>query len=265
MIEIDIGPYMFSAGSFMVSWHGFFSFIAIVTAVFLVGRWAPMKNIDPDDIYSIAIWAVIGGILGARLVHVIDNLSYYSDNPAQIIAIWSGGIGVWGGILGGFIGGAFYSLIKGHPVGIIADLTAPALLVAQTIGRIGDIINGEHFANTTGLPWGFIYDHPATQALYARSGLNSLAPTHPAVVYEMLWDLAVFGIVWALGTRIRPPGMVFALFLALYSGGKFFISFLRLDNEWALGLREAQYVAILVMAVTIPLLVFKAKITRRSE
>ena len=116
MIEIDIGPYMFSAGSFVVSWHGFFSFIAIVTAVFLVGRWAPMKNIDPDDIYSIAIWAILGGILGARIVHVIDNLNYYSNNPAQIIAIWSGGIGVWGGILGGFAGGAIYAFIKGHPV-----------------------------------------------------------------------------------------------------------------------------------------------------
>ena len=175
MIEIDIGPYMFSAGSFFVSWHGFFSFIAILTAVFLVGRWAPMKNIDPDDIYSIAIWAVIGGILGARLVHVIDNLSYYSDNPAQIIAIWSGGIGVWGGILGGFIGGAIYALIKGHPLCTIADLTAPALLVAQTIGRIGDIINGEHCAKVTDFFLGFSWTHPLSAANDCSSGINILS------------------------------------------------------------------------------------------
>ena len=104
------------------------------------------RGIDPDDIYSIAVWAIIGGIVGARLVHVVDNWSFYQANPGQVIAIWSGGIGLWGGILGGFITGALYALWRRHPVGIIADLTAPALLFAQTIGRLGDIVNGEHCA-----------------------------------------------------------------------------------------------------------------------
>ncbi len=258
MIEIDIGPYMFSAGSFFVSWHGFFSFIAILTAVFLVGRWAPMKNIDPDHIYSIAIWAVIGGILGARLVHVIDNLSYYSDNPAQIIAIWSGGIGVWGGILGGFIGGAIYALIKGHPVGIIADLTAPALLVAQTIGRIGDIINGEHCAKVTDFFLGFSWTHPLSAANDCSSGINN--PVQPVIAYEMLWNIFVLAIVWKLRNRIKPDGMLFALYLALYSIGRFLITFAREDKIWAFGMQEAQYIALMVLIITVPLLLIKARL-----
>ena len=98
MIDIVIGPNLVSLGTFLLSWHGFFSFVAVASAVFLVGRWAPMKGIDPDDIYSIAIWGIIGGILGARFVHVIDNWGFYSGNPGQIIAIWSGGIGLWGGL-----------------------------------------------------------------------------------------------------------------------------------------------------------------------
>ena len=106
MVEIGIGPNLLSFGTFVVSWHGFFSFIAVATAVFLVGRWAPLKGIDPDDIYSIAIFAIIGGIIGARLVHVVDHWDFYQQNPADVFAIWAGGIGLWGGILGGFIGGA---------------------------------------------------------------------------------------------------------------------------------------------------------------
>ncbi|HAE33370.1 MAG TPA: prolipoprotein diacylglyceryl transferase, partial [Dehalococcoidia bacterium] len=72
MVEIDSGPFLLNLGSLILSWHGVFSFIAVASAVFLVGRWAPMRGLDPDDIYSIAVWGIIGGIIGARLVHVID-------------------------------------------------------------------------------------------------------------------------------------------------------------------------------------------------
>ena len=87
MIEIVTGPFLFESSSFLLSWHGVFSFIAVATAVFLVGRWASLRNINPDDVYSIAVWAIISGIIGARLVHVIDNLQTgpnYLDNPLQI-------------------------------------------------------------------------------------------------------------------------------------------------------------------------------------
>ena len=99
MIEIDSGPFLVNFGSLLISWHGIFSFIAVASAVFLVGRWAPLRGVDPDDIYSIALWAIIGGILGARFVHVIDHLSIYSEDPLKVFAIWSGGIGLWGGCL----------------------------------------------------------------------------------------------------------------------------------------------------------------------
>ena len=81
MIEIDSGPFLVNIGSLLISWHGIFSFIAVASAVFLVGHWAPLRGVDPDDIYSIALWAIIGGILGARLVHVIDHLQIYSEDP----------------------------------------------------------------------------------------------------------------------------------------------------------------------------------------
>ncbi len=264
MIEIDIGPFIISSGSFLLSWHGFFSFIAVASAVYLVGRWAPAKGIEPDVIYSTAIWAILGGIIGARLVHVIDNLGFYQYNLLQILYIWSGGIGIWGGILGGFIGGAGYALIAKHPVGVIADLTAPALLLVQSIGRLGDIVNGEHCARAaTEFILAFNWIRPESDARICSNGVG--APVQPVIAYEMLWNLAALFIIWKLRGRLRPDGMLFALYLALYSVGRFLVTFLRQDKVWTLGLQEAHFIAILVLVITVPLLVIKARPTTAAQ
>ena len=258
MIEIDMGPFLISSGSFLLSWHGFFSFVAVATAVYLVGRWAPMKGIDPDDIYSIAIWAIIGGIIGARLVHVVDNWGYYQYNLLQIAFIWSGGIGVWGGILGGFLGGAAYAYLAKHPIGVIADLTAPALLLVQSIGRLGDIVNGEHCAMAaTDFMLAFNWVNPDSDAQGCANGVG--VPVQPVIAYEMLWNLAALFVIWKLRDRLRPDGMLFALYLAFYAVGRFLVSLLREDKVWALGLQEAHFIAILVLVIVVPLLVIKAR------
>lgn len=264
MIEIDIGPYLISTGTFLLSWHGFFSFVAVATAVYLVGRWAPTKGIDPDDIYSIAIWAIIGGIIGARLVHVIDNWDFYQYNLLQILFIWSGGIGLWGGILGGFLGGAAYAMLAKHPVGVIADLTAPAMLLVQTIGRLGDIVNGEHCARAaTEFILAFNWTNPDSDARVCANGVG--VPVQPVIAYEMLWNLAALFIIWKLRDRLKPDGMLFALYLAFYAVGRFLVTFLRQDKMWLLGLQEAHFIAILVLVITIPLLVIKARPTTPEQ
>ena len=257
MIDIVIGPNLVSLGTFLLSWHGFFSFVAVASAVFLVGRWAPMKGIDPDDIYSIAIWGIIGGILGARFVHVIDNWGFYSGNPGQIIAIWSGGIGLWGGLLGGFFGAAAYARIFKHPVGIIADLTAPALLFVQTIGRLGDFVNGEHCAKAWDNALAFVWTNPASDARVCANGID--VSVHPVIAYEIIFNMFALVIIWKLRDRLNPDGMLFALYFALYSVGRFGVTFLRQDKIWAIGLQEAQFIALIVLAVTVPLLLAKAR------
>lgn len=278
MIEIDIGPNLLSfdfVGSFVLSWHGFFSFVAVATAVVLVGRWAPMRGVDPDAVYSIAIWAIIGGVIGARVVHVIDNWGpIYSHNPGQVFAIYSGGIGLWGGILGGFLGGAAYAMYAKFPVGIIADLTAPVMLFSQSIGRIGDFINGEHCANATDLPIGFLWTHASTVASVCEDGgpiLNSEgivtglnSAVQPVIAYEVIWNMLALIVIWKLMGRIKPNGMLFALYLALYSIGRFGITFFREDRIWALGMQEAHYISLLVLLITVPILVFKARVTERA-
>ena len=261
MIHIGMDPNMIDAGGFVLTWHGFFAFIAVVVAVFLVARWALREQIVTDVIYSTAIWAIIGGILGARAVHVIDRWDFYGDNPGEIIAIWGGGIALYGAILGGFLGGAIYARLQHYPIGRLADVTAPALLIAQTIGRIGDIINGEHVSRPTDLSWGFVYTNPDSLS----NQVHALFASHPVIAYEMIWNLMVLGVVWWLWGRIKPDGMLFALYLGLYSFGRFFITFLREDKEWVFGLQEAQLIAIVVIAVTIPLLVYRGRMVPKGE
>ena len=258
MVEINIDPIMFETGSLTLSWHGLFSFVAVAMAVFLAARWGRRLGLIPDVVYSTAIWAIIGGIVGARIVHVVDEWSFYSDNPGQIFAIWQGGIGLWGALLGGFFGGAIYARISKFPIGKLADATAPALLIVQTIGRIGDIINGEHISKLTSLPWGFEYGHPGSPSFV-------LAAQHPAIVYEMIWNMIALGILWQFRGRLRPDGMVFALYLALYAVGRFAIQFARQDGVWVAGLQEAHFIALIVLAVTVPLLIFKARLGPRVE
>ena len=267
MIEINISPFLFSTdfvSTLTLSWHGLFSFIAVATAVILVARWAPLRQIDPDAVLSIAIWAIIGGVIGARVVHVVDNWGdIYVQQPLRILEIWSGGIGVWGGILGGFIAGAAYALIAKHPVGVIADLTAPAMLYVQTIGRLGDIVNGEHCSRVTDLFFGFRWTHDQTAALNCADGFSNYV--HPAIAYEMLWNILALVVIWQLRGRLKPDGMLWTLYLALYSLGRFGVTFFREDRIWALGMQEAHYIALLVLAVTVPLLIVKARFAERVE
>ncbi len=258
MINIGMDPILVTLGPFSISWHGLFMAVAIAVGVWLPTRLAARAGLSADTLFSMAIFGVIGGLIGARLVHVIDYWSFYSANPGAILAIWQGGLAIWGGILGGTLAALIFARISGFPFAPIADQSALGLILAQAIGRIGDIINGEHFSTATGLPWGVIYTHPNSPA-YGRP------PTHPAVAYELLMDLFIFGMLWKLLGRIRPDGSLFLLYLILYSVGRFFLSFLRLDsNTVFLSLSQPQWISLLVLLVAIPLLVFQ-RVSRRGH
>ena len=296
-IQIGIDPNIFESGGLTLSWHGMLTFIAVAFAVVFIAWWGRRNGILPDTVYSVAVWAIIGGIIGSRAFHVADLWrDIYWDNPERIIQVWEGGITIYGAILGGFVSGAAYMIIRNHPkfldlwgkyfnnrwvgqphradlpsVGRLADVAVPGILIAMAIGRVGDVINGEHFAELSSLPWAVVYTHIDTVLLYASGGapaeLRSLATTvtpatHPAVIYEMLLDLAVLGVVLWFRPRLRPDGMLFALYLGLYSLGRFFISFQRFDKEWIGPLNEAQLIALVVLIIVVPLLTYKAQLVR---
>lgn len=276
-INIPFNPNILDFGPFLLSWHGFFTFVAVATAVILTVRWGRKEGLDGDAILSISVWCIIGGIIGARLLHVIDFWDLYSADPVRILTVWQGGIAIYGAIIGGFIAGSIYILVRnsdwflglwgkflrfaGEPdkaplpsVGRLADIAAPALLIAMAIGRLGDVINGEHWSKFTDLPWGVVYSHINSPGAYRPA-------SHPAVAYELIIDLLILAIIWPLRNRLRPNGMIFLLYGALYSLCRFFISFLRVEQNTYFGgwLNEAQIVALIVIAITVPILVYKAQ------
>ena len=285
-ISIPFGPNIVDFGPFILAWHGFFTFVAVATSVYLAVRWGTKQGLSSDAIYSIAVWAIIGGIVGARVVHVIDFWgTHYQNNLMAVFQVWQGGIAIYGGILGGFAGGSLYVIIRnsdrflamwgslykvmpflGEPnkaplpsIGLMADITTPALLISMAIGRVGDIINGEHFAKATDLAWGFIYTNASSPGYQQPAA-------HPAVAYELIFDLLLLAAIWPLRNRLRPHGMYFVMYGGLYSMGRFFLSFLRIEQvPYFDVLNQAQIIALIVMAVAIPLVVFKAQFVRPTQ
>ncbi|MBI4284849.1 MAG: prolipoprotein diacylglyceryl transferase, partial [Chloroflexi bacterium] len=241
MIEIGIDPILLRLGPLSLSWHSLFALMGIVVGVWLPAHLAAKAGLRAHTIYAMAVWAVPGGIVGARLVHVIDYWSYYAANPGAILAVWEGGVALWGAILGGSIAAFVYARIIGIKLAPYADLAGLGLILAQAIGRIGDIINGEHLSLATGLPWGVVYTHPDSLAY-------GLPPSHPAVAYELIMDLLIFAMLWALCNRIRREGNLFLIYLVSYSTVRFFLSFLRLDSHTVfMSLNQAQWISLIVL------------------
>lgn len=253
-INIGIDPNIGQVFGLLITWHGVFTAVGIVAGVWLSVRIAGSERvgIDPDTAYSIGLVVVAVGIVGARALYVMEN---YGDTPSidsfwEIFQVTEGGISIWGAIIGGAIGGWAYGLWKRLPCAAGADAAAFGMLLGLAIGRIGDIINGEHFARTADLPWAVTYSHPNSPAFFREA-------MHPAVAYEMIGDLVILGVL-ALVWRLRPKsGVIFVLAFLLYAVMRFFVSFLRIDSEEpALGLSVPQWVSIIVLIAGLPLLVY---------
>jgi len=247
-IVIDIDPNIAQLGPFTLSWHGLFSAIGVIVGVTLGVRIAADAGADEDGSYNLALWSVGGGIVGARLFHVVDNWSYYSQHLEQIVLINEGGIAIYGAVIGGIATGALYARLRGIKLGAVADGGAVGLTIGQAIGRIGDVINGEHHGLPLDAPWAVVYTNPNT---LGEIGL----PVHLAVGYELIWDLLVLALLMLM-RRTAGQGKMFWVYVFLYSLGRFWISFYRVDALVAFGLRQAQLIALLGIAAGAAMLVY---------
>jgi prolipoprotein diacylglyceryl transferase len=231
----------FHLGPLFVHFYGLMYVIGITLAVIITQRRVRAAGGDSSIVGDVALWAVPAGIIGARIYFDITTPSQISPHTWWgPFAVWNGGLGVWGGIAAGALAGAWRLRRRGVPFAPFADAVAPALLVAQAVGRIGNYFNQELFGKPTTLPWGLVIGLHHRPPGYA--GYRTFQPTF---LYELIFDLALAALLVWLGhhARIRPPGL-FALYVTGYSAFRIFEESLRIDNsEHFLGLRLNFYVA----------------------
>ena len=256
-IEIGLDPNIVSLGGLTISWLGAFIVLAILAGAWLAFRFALREpvNLDPDHAYNLVPIVVVSGIIGARLLFVLERYGDSSslDSPLEIFAITEGGISIYGSLIGGAIGGWAYGLWKHLPCAATADAAAMGMLLGIAIGRIGDVINGEHLSRASNLPWAVIYTHPGSPSYLEGA-------QHPVVAYEIVGALAILGTLLLLWRRSPRPGVVFAAAFLGYAVMRFSISFLRIDRkEPILGLSTPQVVSIVVGLVALPLLLYFLK------
>lgn len=252
--HFHINPVAFKIGTFAVYWYGIILAAAFSLAYIYVIRNAKRFEINIDKITDCIIVGLITGIIGARLFYVFffpgDT---YLKNPMRIFAIHQGGLAVYGGIIGGLLGGIIMAKARKLPIMPALDLSALGFLIGQSVGRWGNFVNQEAFGSPTTLPWGM---------LSQNTRLQSLEPVHPCFLYESLWCLLGFILLDLFSRRRKYEGQIFLMYIVWYGAGRFFIEGLRTDSLLVpgLGVKVSQLIAILsVLTGLILLLVLRFK------
>ena len=253
-------PTGFNIGPLTIRFYGIIIMIGVLVATWVATREARRRGQDPEIAWDCMPWLLIGGIIGARLWHVFTpspvdiaggrTTIFYLTHPLDLIAIWNGGLGILGAVIGGFI--AFFIYARNHKVNIPMwlDFIAPGLLLAQAIGRWGNFINQELYGAPTNLPWA-IYIDPQ----HRLPGYADQAYYHPLFLYESLWNILNAVLLLWIGRRFAgrlKDGDLFLIYMILYPVTRFILEFLRLNSSMIAGLNINQdiYAVIAVTAVT---------------
>ncbi|MGH3497704.1 MAG: prolipoprotein diacylglyceryl transferase [Nocardioidaceae bacterium] len=218
----------------------------VIVAIWLGERRWRARGGVPGTISDIAVWAVPFGLVGARAYHVATNPELYfgeGRSPIEALYVWQGGLGIWGAIAFGALGGYFAARRAGARFPAIADAVAPGIVLAEAIGRWGNYFNQELFGRPTTLPWGLKID-----PLNRPPGYEQYSTFQPTFLYESLWDVGVAVLVIWADRRFRlGHGRAFATYVAAYTVGRFWIEYLRIDDAHRFfGLRLNDYVSIAV-------------------
>ncbi|WP_373364402.1 prolipoprotein diacylglyceryl transferase [Corynebacterium ulcerans] len=239
--------------------------LCIITG-FIIAVWIGSKRYvkrggNPDVVIDAAIVAMISGVIGGRLYHVItDHQKYFCDdcNPVDAFKITNGGLGIWGAVFLGTVCVYFYLKAKHVPFAPFADAMAPGIVLAQGIGRLGNWFNQELYGAETSVPWALeIYYRVDAEGKFApltgHSTGEIIATVHPTFLYELIWNVSVFlFLLWADKKFTLSHGRVFALYVAGYTLGRFFIETMRVDEATHLfGLRINVIVSAVVFIASV--------------
>lgn len=216
--SIDLGPLSIRA-------YGLAIALGVIAAVAIAQRRWQRAGGNAEDISALALWAVPVGIVGARAYHVLTDLDRFAGRWHEALYVWKGGLGIPGGLLAGVLVGVLVAQRRNLPVARLLDAVAPAIPVAQAIGRLGNWFNQELFGGPTDLPWALRIDPDQRPARFADA-----TTFHPTFAYEAIWNLGLAGLLVYIGRRFRlRDGTLFALYVAGYGAGRMWVESLRVD------------------------------------
>ena len=266
IINININPVLVDTGGFELTWHGLFTAVGIALGVWLAVRLARRARISEDDAMSIAVVSVVSGIIGARLLWVFEHTDQIGS-VGDIFDLTDGGISIYGAMIGGVLGGFTYVTFfkPNFPKWVALDVAAPGMILGQAVGRFGDFVNGEHFANASELPWAFRYTHPLTDGPWSAPGVDDWyrgsrgfegeAPVavHPvAGGYEPILDLMILAGLFLFRRMGVGAGWGFTFYVFAYAVVRGALSLLRTDEAAVAGaLSVPQLLAILTAVAAV--------------
>src|SRR5579864_2370439 len=258
-VVIDLDPNILRLGPVLITWHGVFAVLGIAAAAQL-GFWLlEREKVQLKGAGDLLFWMVALGLLGARLLYVWENYRLFENGQwLRMFALTEGGISQWGGLFGAIAGAYIWARLNRFSFWKIIDAGGAGAMLGLAIGRIGDVINGEHHGTPTTLPWGVEYVNPATLGEPGKV-------VHPEVAYEMVLCLLILAVLLPFHQRLKerlPDGVLGLVYLGVYAAGRFFLSFYRTDPAVFAGLRQAQLASLLMVVialVAIPLLYRRAR------
>ena len=242
-------PILFDVGPITIYWYGLFLVLAMAAGILITWRLSSWYNIDREKVLDLAIWLIIGGIIGARFYEIFLEFPYYYQHPGAVIRIWEGGLAIHGGIIGGGIALFIFAKINKLSFLKLGALAVPGLALGQALGRWGNWFNQELFGLPTTLPWGI----PITIENRPLQYINHEF-FHPTFLYESLGCLLIFIflviITYYFRQRLdgRRTSLIFASYLISYSLLRFSLEFIKIDvTPMFLGWRWPQVISLIII------------------
>ncbi|AXF56284.1 prolipoprotein diacylglyceryl transferase [Salicibibacter kimchii] len=253
-----LDPVAFEIGALSIQWYGILIVLGAAIGYIIATREAK-KHGYPDDLFAdLLIWAIPISIISARLYYVIFQFDYYAENPAQIIAIWEGGLAIHGGLIGAVITGIVFAKRRGYSFWKLADIAAPSIILGQAIGRWGNFMNQEAYGGEVSR--GFLENLLLPDWIIDQMFIEG-AYHHPTFLYESIWNVLGFALLIFILRRMNlRRGNVFLAYVIWYSFGRFFIEGMRTDSLM-IGdfLQTAQMISVVLIAGAIFLMVYHRK------
>jgi len=259
----------FQIGPLYIHFYGIILMFASLAGAWLATVEAKRRGQDPDVVWDALVWILISAIIGARLWHILTpppsmveqgiTTYYYFTHPLAAIAVWKGGLGIPGAVIGGLIAAYIFSKKRDLNFPMWVDIAAPAIALGQAIGRWGNYVNQELYGAPTDLPWGIYID------LRNRiPGYQQFERYHPLFLYESIWNLGnMFLLLWLARhyDKRMKDGDLFLVYLVVYPLGRFLLEFLRLDSSKISGINANQTLMLFVMIFAIAALILRHRKT----